>query len=39
MTGIMLSPGNELMTRGTPIEDAMIEEILNTIYLPLVRAR
>jgi AcrR family transcriptional regulator len=29
---------NEFMTRGTPIEDATIEEILNTIYLPLVRA-
>jgi AcrR family transcriptional regulator len=30
---------NEFMTRGTPIEDATIEEILDTIYLPLVRAR
>ena len=30
---------NEFMTRGTPIEDTAIEEILDTVYLPLVRAR
>jgi AcrR family transcriptional regulator len=30
---------NEFITRGTPIEDAAIEEILDVIYLPLVRAR
>ncbi|OLT05164.1 hypothetical protein BJF90_19695 [Pseudonocardia sp. CNS-004] len=30
---------NEFITRGTPIEDAAIEEILHTVYLPLVRAR
>jgi len=30
---------NEFITRGTPIEDATIEEILHTVYLPLVRAR
>lgn len=30
---------NEFLIRGTPITDTAIEEILDTIYLPLVRAR
>lgn len=30
---------NEFMVRGAPIADAVIEEILDTVYLPLVGAR
>lgn len=29
---------NEFVTRGAPIADAVIEDILDTVYLPLVRA-
>lgn len=29
---------NEFMLRGTPIADAVIDDILHTVYLPLVRS-